>query len=71
MKQRWLISCVRTVGIGAGAHQVFCNLVLEEDPVMWLVKQVLTHQPTVLISIFLLDEVDSQLFEDIKNTINP
>jgi len=63
MTPRWLISYARTVGAGAGAHQVFCNQVLEEDPIMWLIKQVLAHQPTVLISI--------GLFKKIRDTINP
>ena len=62
-KQKWLISYLLREGF-------FGNRILEEDPIMWLVSRRLAgYKDIILISCFYL-EVDEDLFQKIKLTIN-
>ena len=63
---RWLVCYAERVR----GNQEFRNIILEQDPIMWIVKRNLIHAPVVLVSCFSLENVEDDLFENIINTIN-
>lgn len=65
-KERWLISYAQELQ----GLQVLRNMVIEKDPITWLMQQNETriHPPVVLVSCFFL-EMSDEMFREVKNVI--